>query len=94
MLDHVVGIAVGDELALIEDQRPATTDSRAWSTCSIQTIVTPDGVNLPDQRDEVFAFVLVEAAGDLVQQHTFGLGCESPRQFQSLAVEKGQSTCR
>ena len=60
----------------------------ACTTCSIQTIETPLAAHVADQRDEAFAFVLGEPAGDLVeQQHARSRG-ERTGKLEPLAVEQ------
>ena len=46
--------------------------------------------NAPDQRDEVLALIVGQAAGDLVEKQQFGAGGKRARQFQPLAVEQRQ----
>ena len=66
----------------------------ACTTCSIQMIETPVAPDIPDQRDQREAFVLGQAAGDLVEQEHARLGGERARELEPLAVEQRQRAGR
>ena len=62
--------------------------------CSIQTIETPPRANVADQLDQRRAFVLGQAAGDLVEQQHARRGGERARELEPLAVEQREAAGR
>ena len=69
----------------------STTDSRAWTMCSIQMIETPSAVDRLDRGDQLVDLALGEPAGDLVEQEDPRPRGQGPGQLEALALEQGEA---
>ena len=68
----------------------STTASRAWTICSIQTMVTPVARSFLISSIRSCDLGLGQAAGDLVRGAGAGIGSQGPGQFQAFAIEQGE----
>ena len=84
-------VAAGDEFAAVQDHEPINSGEQ-----SVHDVLDPDDRNtarayILDKCNQRCAFVLGEAASDLIKQQHAWTRCEGPGQFQTLSIEQGQS---